>query len=137
VKISICIIFLLLLSFNANSEPRFFTGFWEYTIEFKVPGMPQSDLKKVQKCIRELNDVISLFKPQPSCSINQVQVNATELSWKLYCKTQGGTYQGEAQLSGDEHSLKGGIEMQTTIPGMKNVMRTSYIITGVSMGECP
>lgn len=130
------LIFLLLFSFNANGEPRFYTGFWEYTIEIKVPGMPQSDLKKVQKCIRELNDVISLFKPEPSCSVNQVQVSASQLSWKLYCKTQGGTYHGQAQLSGDERSLQGGIEMQTTIPGMKNIMRTSYIIAGVSMGQC-
>ncbi len=135
-RISVFFVLLLLLSFNVNSEPRFYTGFWEYTIEIKVPGMPQSDLKKVEKCVRELNDVINLFKPEPSCSVNQVQVSASQLSWKLYCQTQGGTYHGEAQLSGDEHSLQGGIEMQTTIPGMKNIMRTSYIITGVSKGMC-
>jgi hypothetical protein len=126
----------MLLSFNVNSDTRFYTGFWQYTIEIKVPGMAQSELKKVQKCVRELNEVISLFKPDPSCSINQVQVSASQLSWKLNCKTQGGTYHGEAQLSGNERSLQGSIEMQTTIPGMKNIMRTSYIITGVSMGKC-
>ena len=135
-RISIYFFSLMLFSFSVNSEPRFYTGFWEYTIEYKVPGMPQTDLKKVQKCIRELNDVINLFKPEPTCSVNHVQVSESQLRWKLYCKNQGGTYHGDAQLSGDKNSLQGGIEMQTTIPGMKNVMRTSYIITGVSRGVC-
>jgi len=126
----------MLLSFNANSRAKFYTGFWEYTIEIKVPGMPQSELKKVQKCVRELNDVITLFKPEPSCSVNKVQVGATQLSWELYCKTQGGTYNGVAKLNGDERSLQGRIDMQTTIPGMKNIMSTSYVISGVSRGKC-
>jgi small-conductance mechanosensitive channel len=135
-KIGVYFILLFLLSFNANGESGFYTGIWEYTIEIKVPGMPQSDLKKVQKCIREVNDVISLFKPEPSCSINQVQVSESQVRWRLYCKTQGGTYNGEAQINGDERSLQGSVDMQTTIPGMKNIMRTSYIITGINKGKC-
>ena len=48
---------LLLLSFTANADKPFYTGLWVYAIDIKMPGMPQSDLKIVQKCVREVNDV--------------------------------------------------------------------------------
>ena len=98
--------------------------------------MARSELKKVQECVRELNDVISLFKPDPSCSISQVQASGSQVQWTLYCKTPGGTYHGEALISGNEHTVNGSIEMQTTIPGMKHIMRTSYVITGTNRGVC-
>jgi hypothetical protein len=131
-------IVLMLLSFNvsaAGASP-FYTGLWEYTIEIKVPGLAQSELKKVQKCIRELNDVISLFNPDPSCSVGNVQATDTELSWRLYCKNVGGTYHGDAKIQGNERTQEGKVNLETIIPGMKNIMQTSYVITGVNLGVC-
>jgi hypothetical protein len=130
------LIALLLLSFNANGESNFYTGLWEYTIEIKVPGMSQSEMKKVQKCIRELNDVISLFKPDPSCSVSHVQATDSQISWRLYCKTIGGTYHGDAKIQGNEHTQEGSVDLQTVIPGMKNILHTSYVITGKNNGVC-
>ncbi len=127
---------LLLLSFNVNADQPFYTGMWEYTIDIKVPGMGQSDLKKVQKCIREVNDVINLFKPDPSCSVSHVQVTDSQMQWRLYCKTVGGTYHGEARLDGDERTQQGKVQLETVIPGMKNILSTSYVISGKNHGVC-
>jgi hypothetical protein len=134
------VVLLLCLSFpllsNAATDSKFYTGLWEYTIDIKMQAMPQSELKKVRECIKELNEVINLFKPDPSCSVSQVQADTSHLSWKLYCKTAGGTYYGDAGLQGDKHALHGRVELQTVIPGMKNMMSTSYIISGINKGTC-
>ena len=135
-KTILFILLLLPLTISAETETKFYAGLWDYTIDVKMQAMPQSELKTVRKCIKEINEVISLFKPDPSCSISQVQVHASQLSWKLYCKTSGGTYHGNAKLEGNEHAIQGRVDLQTFIPGMKNVMRTAYIISGVNRGTC-
>ena len=65
---------LLLLMFPltsfAGGESGFYTGLWEYTIDVKMQAIPESELKRVRQCIKELNDVIGLFKPDPSCSVS-------------------------------------------------------------------
>lgn len=136
-KSRLCCITLLLLSFTASGETEFYTGLWEYTIDIKVPGMPQSDLKKVQLCVREVNDVINLFKPYPTCSVSHVQVSESQLQWQLYCKNPGGTYHGAARIDGNQHTQEGRVDMQTIIPGMKNILGTSYVISGKNWGVCP
>jgi len=126
----------LTLTVNANAESEFYTGLWEYTIEVKMQAMPQSELKTVQQCVRELNEVINLFKPDPSCSVSDVQTSASQLGWKLYCKSTQGTNHGDAKLEGNSHALRGRVDLQTVIPGMKNIMRTTYVITGKNKGPC-
>ena len=127
---------LWLLSPGVYADEPFYTGMWEYAIEIKVPGMPQSDLKKVQKCIREINDVIALFKPDPSCSVSHVELTDSELQWRLYCKTSGGTYHGQGHLEGDRRTQQGRVQLETVIPGMKNILSTSYVISGKNYGVC-
>lgn len=135
-QLSVFLFLCLPFTVNAETESKFYTGLWEYTIDVKMPAMPESELKRVQKCIKELNEVINLFKPYPSCSVSHVQVGASQLSWNLYCKTGGGTYHGDAKLEGNEHELQGRVDLQTIIPGMKNIMRTSYLISGKNKGPC-
>jgi hypothetical protein len=120
----------------ADAGSAFYTGLWEYTIDVKMQAIPQSELKKVRQCIKSLNQVIRLFKPDPSCSTSHVKLGPSKVSWKLSCKTDGGTDQGDAKLEGDTHALHGRVDLQTVIPGMRDVMRTSYIITGINKGPC-
>ena len=131
---------LLLLMFPltsfADGESGFYTGLWEYTIDVKMQAIPESELKRVRQCIKELNDVIGLFKPDPSCSVSHVQADASRLSWKLYCKTSRGTYHGDASLTGNERAIQGRVELQSVIPGMKNIMSTTYLISGENKGSC-
>lgn len=130
------ILMLWSCSSASMAEIPFYNGFWEYDIEVKMTAMPQAELKKVQICIRELNDVINVFKPEPSCSINSVEVGSGHVSWNLYCKSINGTHHGHAEISGDSRSLQGRVEMQTSIPGVNSMVNTTYIIRGVNQGVC-
>lgn len=133
-------LFILLLCglFSANiaAQSRFYTGLWEYTIDIQSIGMPRSELKKVQDCIKELNDVINVFKPAPACEVNDVQVTKNQLSWQLNCKTRGETHRGVVKLEGDMRKIQGRMDMQTSVAGLKNVVRTTYYISGLAKGSC-
>ncbi|WP_455203757.1 DUF3617 domain-containing protein [Kaarinaea lacus] len=119
---------------NAND---YYKGLWEYRINVRVTGMAaKPDLKSVQYCVKELNDLIALFKPDPKCDVHEVKKEADTLTWKLHCKNQGGTYNGDAKFSGDRGGIKGRIFMQTTIPGVRNPVVTTYKVTGTFKGDC-
>lgn len=132
--------FILLLCglFSASiaAQPNFYTGLWEYTIDIQSMGMPRSELKKVQDCIKELNDVINVFKPDPACEVNDVQVTKSQLSWQLNCETRGETHRGAVKLEGDRRKIQGRLDMQTSVAGLKNVVRTTYYISGLAKGSC-
>jgi hypothetical protein len=116
---------------------QFYQGLWEYSINVQTSGMAeQPNLKRVQQCINELNDLIVLFKPDPACQVKEVNRQQSTLSWRLYCDTSGGVYRGKADFSRANRLMNGKVDLRSSIPGVGEILVTTYRAKGVYKGPC-
>lgn len=127
----------ILYSAVSFADSDYYKGLWLYSINVEIAGMGKNpDLKKIEYCIKELNELISLFKPDPACAVYDVKNSEPNLSWALNCKTNKGNYRGKTKLTRSNGVIKGKLDMFTDIPGLSDTLTTTYKIRGKYKGPC-
>lgn len=123
--------FLFLITGQTYAGNDFYKGFWQFDVSMEVNGfITKKHLKRISYCVRELNQLISLFKPMPNCEISGVEKNANSLSWQLYCANEGGAYSGQAIFTRHDNIMDGDIQLTSILQGVGSVMQTHYTIKG-------
>jgi hypothetical protein len=128
----------ILLPLHGNAATEFYLGLWEIGIQVQMTGMPSAnqELKRVQHCVRQLDDLITLFKPDPHCRVLDIKNTESAVSWRLYCETRGTIYRGKAEFTRDSKLLRGHLDLKSFIPGVGETMVTTYRAKGAYMGSC-
>ena len=121
----------------ANANADFYKGQWEFEINYQLESKPiNPQLKRIEYCVTRIDELLSLFKTDPSCEISNIKLGVDSVTWQQSCSAYSGTYIGDATLARRGTDMSGKLIMRAVVPGLSKTINTTYRIDGRYKGDC-
>ncbi len=134
--IGVLLLGVLVLPGVANAESFIEAGLWRIKIWQQVNGKPKSEPVIYMQCIEDLKKLTVVLKPEPNCSVYNILVRTTKISWDIHCVSKSNSSDGSAKLLKSNGKLTGKIDMRVAIPGVTFSMPTVREVIATHTGDC-
>lgn len=119
------------------APPNMAPGLWEITTRTEMPGMPMAmPAQTIRHCFRasDLKDTRDSLPVDKECRIEDLSQSGNAVSWKMSCKTGGGSMRGEGRITHDGQSYSGTVSLRGRVEGQDVAMNSTY--SGRRVGDC-
>jgi hypothetical protein len=112
-------------------------GNWDVTVKMEMVGMPFA-MPPVQtsQCVTKQDVVPDMSRPGQSCTVRDQKVVGDTVTWRVQCKGQDGTLDGEGRIKYAGTSYDGDMQAKMTAPGGGDAMTIKYTMQGRHTGPC-
>ena len=116
----------------AGSAPDMQEGLWEITTKVKMKGLPVSipEVKDTQ-CLTKKDFIPQEPQGNQDCTISDTKISGNTVSWKMECKSSGGTTKGNGTVTYKGDSFEGTMTM--SVPGNMKMINN---MKGKRIGDC-
>jgi hypothetical protein len=132
-KISIALLFTLVLPAAGFAADSMREGYWEMTTTMDMPGMPmQMPPTKTKHCYskEDVKDQKKAITTDKNCTVTEFKQSGNKLSWKMKCTGQSaGDFSGETVFKSDSYDSTMKVQTQGQIMNMK--------VKAKRLGVCP